>query len=225
MKKIYEGEAPNQYTDEDPMLMKIANEDWIYKDSNYAEHGKHPISVTLNKYLNSRLAYHKAEPQEAMVLFDLLEAEVKPNGENFGISLRKIINAARVILEGKAVLMMDDDALNVPEVPTLIDDVFNELKESTILSVVNDFENLLYFDEVIVFNEGFIVERGDPKKLLVDKSSKLFSTIKIVDKALARVLEEKIDMLLSQKKILTEFNCFKIPSWFKKSGYHVPMFE
>lgn len=142
MKKIYQGQPANQYTDEDKMMMEIANVEWVYKDKNYSEHSKHPMAVTLKEYLSSRLAYHRAEPEEAMLLFDLLESEVSPNGENFGISLRKIINAARVILQNKPVLMMDDDALSVPENPTLMDDVFNEMKDTTILSVINDFENL-----------------------------------------------------------------------------------
>ena len=165
MKKVYDGENVNQYTNEDMTLLKLAEEDWIYSKCGFNKDEKNPIAETLKDYLGSRLSFHRAEQHEAMIIHDILEAEVKPNGENFGHSLRKIINASRAILQKKAILMCDDDALMVAECPTLIDDVFNELKESTVLTVVNDYENLLYFDKVIVINEGFIAEEGDPKEL------------------------------------------------------------
>jgi len=171
MKKIYDGENVNQYTKEDVTLLKLAEEDWIYDKCGFDKSEKNPIAETLKDYLGSRLSYHRADQHEAMIIHDILESEVKPNGENLGHSLRKIINAARTILQKKAILMCDDDALIVAESPTLLDDVFNELKDSTVVTVVNDFENLLYFDKVIVINEGFIAEEGDPKELLTDKSS------------------------------------------------------
>lgn len=142
MKKIYDGVDENEYTNEDKMLMKMADDDIIFQNTIMKDYIDNPIIVTLKNYLNSRLAFHRPEPQEALLIYDILNAEVKPNGENFGVSLRKIMNACRVILQNKAILFLDDDALSVPEIETLMDDVFNELKKTTVMCIVNDFENL-----------------------------------------------------------------------------------
>ena len=223
MKKIYDKENVNQYTHEDLMLLKLADEDWIYKTDEFDKKDINPIAKTQKDYLGSRLSYHKTDTHKAMIIHDILEAEVKPNGENFGISLRKIINAARAILQNKAIMMCDDDALMVAESPTLLDDVLNELKDNTVITVVNDLENLLYFDRVVVINEGFIVEEGDPKKLLVKSDSLLFKTIKEVDKGMFKLLEDALMKKWRPKKIFETY--FRIPSWFKKNGYNVPLFE
>lgn len=223
MKKVYDKENVNQFTNEDLKLMKIADEDWIYKTGEFGKHETNPIAKTLKDYLGSRLAYHKCETYRAAIIHDILEAEVKPNGENFGMSLRKIINAARCLLQNKAILMCDDDSLMCAESPTLMDDVFNELKENTVITVVNDLENLLYFDRVIVVNEGFIVEEGDPRKLLVKQDSLLFKTLKEVDKGMYSLLQDALLRKWKPKKIFQTY--FRIPSWFKKLGYKVPLFD
>merc|ERR1711935_638445 len=135
MMKLYEGHDNDEYTDEQRYLMMMADED------NAPE--LNPMIETLKGYLKSRLAYHKVRNiEEAVLINDILDATVKPNGENFGMSLKKIICATRCVLQNKQILLMDDDALIVPESPNLMDDVFNELPESTIISVVNDYENL-----------------------------------------------------------------------------------
>ena len=154
-----------------------------------------------------------------MLIHDILNTDVKPKGDNFGISLRKIINACRVLLEQKPIVMMEDDALMVTENPRLMDDFLNEMPNSTIISVVNNFENLLYFDEVIVLDGGFVVEKGDPSKLIVDRSSSLFTTVRKVDKTLSKLIEDSLEKGLTDKEIHEEY--FKIPSWFIKYGYNV----
>ena len=223
MKKVYERQNLNQYTNEDLMLLKIAEEDWMYKTKEFKKNETNPIAKTLKDYLGSRLAYHKTDKHKAMIIHDILEAEVKPNGENFGISLRKIINAARSLLQNKAILMCDDDSLMCAESPTLMDDVFNELKDNTVITVVNDLENLLYFDKVLVVNDGFIVEEGDPKKLLLKRDSLLFSTLKDVDQGMYDLLDNALLQGWKPKKIFQSL--FRIPSWFKKLGYKVPLFD
>lgn len=223
MKKVYDKENLNQYTNEDLMLLKIAEEDWVYKSKEFNKNETNPIAKTLKDYLGSRLAYHKTELHKAMIIHDILDAQVKPNGENFGISLRKIINAARCLLQNKAILMCDDDSLMCAESPTLMDDVFNELKNNTVITVVNDLENLLYFDRVIVVNEGFIVEEGDPRKLLTKQDSLLFRTLKDVDYGMHKQLEDALLRKWKPKRIFQTY--FRIPSWFKKLGYEVPLFD
>ena len=75
-----------------------------------------PILGALNSYIRSRFARHKIENmQEAAIINDILNAEVKPNGENFGLSLKKIINATRVILQNQKILFIEDEAMNVAE--------------------------------------------------------------------------------------------------------------
>lgn len=224
MKKVYDRVSLNQYTNEDLMLLKIAEEDWIYKSKEFKRSETNPITKGLKDYLKSRLAYHKTDMYKAMIIHDMLDAIVKPNGENFGISLRKIINAARCLLQNKAMMMCDDDALMCPESPKLMDDVLNELRinEATVISVVNDMENLLYFDKVIVVNEGFIVEEGDPKKLLVKEDSLLFRTLKDVDKGMHKCLQDALFRKWKPRRIFQTY--FRIPSWFPKP-YKNPLFD
>lgn len=68
-----------------------------------------------------------------------------------------------------------------------------------------------------MFNEGFIAERGDPRKLLMEKNSLLQMTIKRVDKTLGKLLMEMLDD--GQDERATFEKLFRIPSWFKKEGF------
>lgn len=48
-------------------------------------------------------------------------------------------------------------------------------------------------------------------------------TIKKVDKSLAKLIEDSKDKKWSDRRIYETY--FRIPSWFKKLGYNVPLFD
>jgi len=68
-----------------------------------------------------------------------------------------------------------------------------------------------------------VVERGNPMDLLVEKTSFLLMTIKKVDKHLGKLIDIALEDGIEPKEIFSKM--FKIPSWFKKMGYEVPLFE
>lgn len=94
--------------------------------------------------------------------------------------------------------------------------MFKELIKCTILTVCNNFENLLYFDEIYVFNDGFIVEKGDPKEMIRKRSSYLHIVLRKLDSTLYKLINQCIDEGKSDAQIMEEL--FIIPSWLKSKN-------
>lgn len=92
-------------------------------------------------------------------------------------------------------------------------DMFVELDDTTIISVCKNFENLLYYDRIFVFNDGFIMEQGDPKELLTNTKSYLNLVIKNLDNVLFKLMHEYLDD--GQSVIDIYDKLFNIPEYLK----------
>ena len=77
-------------------------------------------------------------------------------------SIKRLVLAARVFLKKPELLLLDDDMTYI--------DFFRRKNirrklwamDCTIISIVNDFQNILSYDRVLFLEEGKIIEDGDP---------------------------------------------------------------
>ncbi|XP_063682555.1 ATP-binding cassette sub-family C member 10-like [Bolinopsis microptera] len=120
---------------------------------------------------------------------DIIEALVKcqlsefVNGEdhiNRHISLKtlssgesQLFSLARILLETSKILCLDEATSNVDmETDKIIQKIIRkEFKESTIITVAHRVETIIDYDKVLVMSRGKIVEEGNPKELLKERSS------------------------------------------------------
>jgi ABC-type sulfate/molybdate transport systems ATPase subunit len=113
----------------------------------------------------------------------LLYAKISPQGKNLRWSVKRLVLAARVFLKKPELLLLDDDL-------TIIDyfrrkNIRRKLwaMDCTIISIVNDFQNILNYDRVLFLEDGKVVENGNPKDLIKNKKSRLFSRLLLEDLA------------------------------------------
>merc|ERR1711988_1448434 len=84
------------------------------------------------------------------------------------------------------------------------DAIFDNLKNTTIVTVLNGFDYLNYFDTVFWLKDGQVVERGSPKALLDNDDSILCKEVKKSSKKMYKFLLEKVG-IVREKKSVSEF--------------------
>jgi len=108
-------------------------------------------------------------------LTTFLNTEFNSRMFEFPLKLRKLIKVAKLILDRPELILIDQVALEYGdlEVFEILQVLEFHLPDSTIFMIVDDYECLLEIDEVVVIEDGHVVETGDVDDLIMDKTSKL----------------------------------------------------
>ena len=106
-----------------------------------------------------------------------LNYTVTEGGSNFSVGQRQLICLARVLLQKKKIVVLDEATANVDfTTDRLIQDTIRyKLREQTVLAIAHRLDTVLNYDRVVVVDEGRVVESGQPKILLQRKS--IFATM------------------------------------------------
>lgn len=96
--------------------------------------------------------------------------------------------------------MIEDEAFNFPTLDSIFfyNAYWEQLRDTTIISILSGFEHLMKYDDVIIFDKGSIVEQGSPINLLKNENSYLYSFIKEADKALFDDLQKVLKSMHSE---------------------------
>jgi ABC-type multidrug transport system fused ATPase/permease subunit len=142
-------------------------------------------------YDNHRLNFD----DEKRLIKNILDMEVGQNGKNLNYDCRKIIMMAKAYLDKPPILILDEDSLFVVGVNRsfYIRQLFKNLKETGILSVIKDQREMHYYNSVILMKYGKVVEIGSPFELIENKKSKLYSTVSRDDIRTLKQLENKLE--------------------------------
>jgi ABC-type multidrug transport system ATPase subunit len=143
--------------------------------------------------------------------------DTKSSNSSLNLSLIKICMVARAFLEKPPIMVIEDEAFNFPTLETsfFYNAFWDHLKNTTIITILSNFENLMKYDEVIIFDKGKIVEQDSPITLLKNKESYLFSYIKELDKPLFDDLQGVLTKLESRTNSRSKLfatgnlNCFE----------------
>ncbi|KAK3238352.1 hypothetical protein CYMTET_51627, partial [Cymbomonas tetramitiformis] len=97
-----------------------------------------------------------------------LAAEVKEGGANLSVGQRQLLCMARALLRKSTVLVMDEATASVdPETDSSIQEVIQtQLHQCTILCIAHRLHSIIYYDRVLVLQQGHVHEYGAPSKLL-----------------------------------------------------------
>ena len=78
------------------------------------------------------------------------------------VSIKKIILACRAFLSKPKILLIDENALDIKgqNKSFYFKMIFKRLMESTVMVVMNNFENLKMIDYIVVMDKGKVIEEG-----------------------------------------------------------------
>ncbi|XP_073129929.1 putative ABC transporter C family member 15 [Henckelia pumila] len=108
----------------------------------------------------------------------LLDAPVAEDGENWSVGQRQLVCLARVLLQRRRILVLDEATASVD---TATDNVIQktireETNGSTVITVAHRIPTVIDNDLVLVLGEGKVIEYDSPAKLL-EESSSAFSSL------------------------------------------------
>ncbi|KAL7672370.1 hypothetical protein ACOME3_007258 [Neoechinorhynchus agilis] len=91
----------------------------------------------------------------------------------FGISERQLFWLAKILLERKSIVLIDEVSSKVDqETQSQIQEIINtELGDSTVISIMHKLEDAIYSDVVMLVKDGDVVENGKPSELLANENS------------------------------------------------------
>ena len=100
-----------------------------------------------------------------------LDEEVIERGENFSQGQRQLLSFARTVLHKPQILILDEATANIDtETEKLIQDSLEKIKNiGTMLVVAHRLSTIQYADEIIVLQNGQVIEQGTHQALLKKK--------------------------------------------------------
>ena len=100
-----------------------------------------------------------------------IEEEVIERGENFSQGQRQLLSFARTVLHKPQILILDEATANIDtETEVLIQESLEKIKNiGTMLVVAHRLSTIQHADQIIVLQNGEIIERGNHQELLKQK--------------------------------------------------------
>ncbi|MBI0110842.1 ABC transporter ATP-binding protein [Lactobacillus sp. W8093] len=128
-----------------------------------------------NKNITDEQIKAAAETVQADIFIENLpgkyHAKVGEGGSEFSQGQRQLISFARTLVTDPKILVLDEATANVDtETETLIQQGLKRLRKGrTTLAIAHRLSTIVDADQIIVLNDGKIVERGNHEKLLSQK--------------------------------------------------------
>ncbi len=93
---------------------------------------------------------------------------VRERGNNFSLGQRQLISFARAIVHKPQIMILDEATANIDtESEALIQDSLKKImNDGTVLVVAHRLSTIQHADNIIVFNDGEIIEQGNHQSLL-----------------------------------------------------------
>ena len=115
------------------------------------------------RYVNADSFINKLE--------DGLDEVVRERGNNFSAGQRQLLSFARTIIHKPSVMILDEATANIDtETEILIQDSLEKMKNiGTMLIVAHRLSTIQHSDNIILLNQGEIVEQGNHQELLKQK--------------------------------------------------------
>lgn len=100
-----------------------------------------------------------------------LDEQVIERGENFSSGQRQLLSFARTVLASPQILILDEATANIDtETEALIQDSLSKIKNiGTMLIVAHRLSTIQHSDQIIVLQNGEVIEKGTHQELLKNK--------------------------------------------------------
>ncbi|PUZ61888.1 hypothetical protein GQ55_4G314200 [Panicum hallii var. hallii] len=103
-----------------------------------------------------------------------LDIHVKESGASFSVGQRQLLCLARAILKSSKVLCLDECTANVDNQTAVLlqNTISAECKGMTVLTIAHRISTVMKMDNILVLDQGKLVEEGNPEVLMTRKSSR-----------------------------------------------------
>mmetsp|Transcript_8755 Transcript_8755/g.17931 ORF Transcript_8755/g.17931 Transcript_8755/m.17931 type:complete len:617 (+) Transcript_8755:380-2230(+) len=108
-----------------------------------------------------------------------LDADIVDGGENLSAGQRQLLCMARALLERPRILIMDEATSNIDgrtdnKIQAMLQE---EFKDCTILTIAHRIDTILWYDKVLVLDQGEVLEFGSPNELSQKEGSKFMALL------------------------------------------------
>lgn len=98
---------------------------------------------------------------------DRLDATIERGGENLSVGQRQLLCMARVLLEKSRLLIMDEatssiDRVSDGKIQSMLQSKF---QDCTVLTIAHRIDTILWYDKVLVLDQGRVLEFDSPENL------------------------------------------------------------
>lgn len=109
-----------------------------------------------------------------------LQHGIIESGSNISVGERQLLCLARVLLEKRKIVILDEANANVDfKTDRLIQDVIrSKFKNITVISIAHRVGTIIDYDQVLVLDEGRVVEFDRPSTLMNRKGRYLAQLVK-----------------------------------------------
>lgn len=109
-----------------------------------------------------------------------LQYKLMESGSNLSVGERQLVCLARVLLEKKKIIILDEATANVDlNTDHLIQDVIrSKFKDTTVITIAHRLDTIIDCDRVVVLDQGLVVEFDKPSSLLNKNGSYFAELIK-----------------------------------------------
>ncbi|KAI8528046.1 hypothetical protein RHMOL_Rhmol12G0120700 [Rhododendron molle] len=110
----------------------------------------------------------------------LLDMAVKEDGENWSMGQRQLVCLARVLLQRRKILVLDEATASVDAATDNVIQrrIREETSRCTVVTVAHRLPTIIDYDLVLVLDQGKVVEYDSPNELLKDNSSAFSKLVK-----------------------------------------------
>ncbi|XP_057968870.1 ABC transporter C family member 13 isoform X3 [Malania oleifera] len=125
-------------------------------------------------------ALEKCHVKEEVEAAGGLDIHVKESGTSFSVGQRQLLCLARALLKSTKVLCLDECTANVDTrtASILQNAISSECSSMTVLTIAHRISTVLNMDNILILDQGILVEQGNPQVLLQDEFSRFSSFAK-----------------------------------------------
>lgn len=109
-----------------------------------------------------------------------LDIHVKESGISFSVGQRQLLCLARALLKSSKVLCLDECTANVDTqtASKLQNAIASECRGMTVITIAHRISTVLNMDNILILDQGILIEQGNPQILLQDEQSRFSSFAK-----------------------------------------------
>ncbi|KAG9455872.1 hypothetical protein H6P81_000380 [Aristolochia fimbriata] len=117
----------------------------------------------------------KCQMKEEVEAAGGLDAHVKESGMSFSVGQRQLLCLARALLQSSKILCLDECTANVDSQTASViqNTISSKCKDMTVITIAHRISVVLQMDDILILENGMLVEQGNPQDLLREKSSRL----------------------------------------------------